>query len=98
MRIFIGRNSLFLAVAVGLFFAGWAVGKEDFTTQKGTLHCATWTAKPGLTQQEFDEFKNQLGKLHDLFPGFRRIWIGKLMAPVTLNNTTRDHGMVLDSG
>ena len=96
MRLPIWRKSFFLVAGVVLFFAGWAVGKDDFTTRKTTLHCATWTAKPGLTQAEFDQFKTKLGKLQELFPGFHGIWIGKLLAPVTLNNEKRDHGIVLE--
>ena len=92
----IRRNVLLTAAAAGLFFAGFAVGKEDFKTQKSMIHCAAWTAKDGLTQAQFDQFKASLSKLPDMFPGLQRVWVGKLGAEVTYNNEKRDHAIALE--
>ena len=60
------------------------------------IHCAAWTAREGLTQADFDIFKASLAKLPGMFPGLRRIWVGKLGAPVTFDGNTRDHAIALE--
>jgi len=92
----IRRNTLLAVAATAVFFTGWAAGKANFQTQKTVLHCAAWTAKDGLTQAEFDAFKASLSKLPDMFPGLRRIWVGKLGSEVTYNNEKRDHSIALE--
>lgn len=90
------RTALMTAAAVALFSAGWVAAREDFQTQKTMIHCAAWTAKEGLTQAEFDTFKDSLSKLPGMFPGLRRIWVGKLGEPVTYDNLARDHAIALE--
>ena len=89
------RNILLAVAGVGLFFSGWAMGKEGFSTEKTMIHCAAWTAKDGLTQAEFDKFKSSLSKLPDMFPGLERVWVGKLGEVVTYNGEKRDHAIAL---
>jgi len=96
MKNQIRRNVLLSVLAAGVFFAGWAVGKEDFQTQKSMIHCAAWTAKDGLTQAQFNQFKAGLSKLPEMFPGLQRVWVGKLGAEVTYNNEKRDHAIALE--
>jgi antibiotic biosynthesis monooxygenase (ABM) superfamily enzyme len=95
MKSPIQRNILLAVAAVGLFFSGWAMGKEGFSTEKSMIHCAAWTAKDGLTQAEFDKFKASLSKLPDMFPGLERVWVGKLGEVVTYNGEKRDHAIAL---
>ena len=96
MKTAIRRNTLLSVAAIGLFFAGWAAGKENFQTQKSMIHCAAWTAKDGLTQDEFNTFKTSLAKLPEMFPGLSRIWVGKLGSDVTYNNEKRSHAIALE--
>jgi hypothetical protein len=96
MKTRIYRTALMSLAAVVVFFAGWVAGQENFHTEKTMIHCAAWTAKDGLTQAEFDTFKSNLSKLPDMFPGLKRIWVGKLGAEVTYNNEKRDHGIALE--
>jgi antibiotic biosynthesis monooxygenase (ABM) superfamily enzyme len=92
----IARIASISLAAVVIFFAGWAAGRETFQTQKTAIHCAGWTAKEGLTQAEFDTFKAKLSALPGMFPGLRRIWVGKLGEEVTYDNQKRDHGIALE--
>ncbi|MSO21121.1 MAG: hypothetical protein EXQ56_11815 [Acidobacteria bacterium] len=96
MKTVMSRNTFLSVAAIGLFFAGWAVGKEDFQTQKSMIHCAAWTAKDGLTQAEFNTFKAGLAKLPDMFPGLQRIWAGKLGSDVEFNGEKRTHAIALE--
>ena len=96
MKDHVRKNVFLSAAAVGLFFAGWAAGKENFQTQKSMIHCAAWTAKDGLTQTQFDQFKASLSKLPGMFPGLQRVWVGKLGTEVTYNNEKRDHAIALE--
>jgi antibiotic biosynthesis monooxygenase (ABM) superfamily enzyme len=95
MKKHMQRNILLAVAGVGLFFSGWAMGKEGFSTEKTMIHCAAWTAKDGLTQAEFDKFKASLSKLPDMFPGLERVWVGKLGEEVTYNGEKRDHAIAL---
>ncbi len=90
------RMSIFVVAAAGLFFAGWAVGNEGLQRNTTTVHAVAWTAKPGLTQADLDQFKTSLSKLPAMFPGLTNVWVGKLSKPVTYNNTTRTHGLALE--
>jgi hypothetical protein len=96
MKDRIRHSALLMAAAAIVFSAGWAAGKEGFQTEKSTIHCAAWTAKDGLTPAEFDTFKASLSKLPDMFPGLRRVWVGKLGTEVTYNNEKRDHAIALE--
>lgn len=90
------RNVTLGVAAFALFFAGWATGKEGFTRETTALHCAAFAAKDGLTQAEFEAFKVGLTKLPDMFPGLRRVWIGKLSAPFMYEGLARDHGIAIE--
>jgi antibiotic biosynthesis monooxygenase (ABM) superfamily enzyme len=89
------RNILLAVAGIGLFFSGWAVGKEKFATERSMVHFAAWTAKDGLTQAELDAFKSSLTKLPDMFPGLERVWVGKLGAEVTANGEKRNYAIAL---
>lgn len=95
MKTYIHRNILLTLAGIGLFFSGWAMGKEGFMTQKSMVHFAAWTAKDGLTQAEMDQFKASLTKLPDMFPGLERVWVGKLGTEVTANGEKRSHAIAL---
>ena len=96
MNAAIRRNTLMSVAAVGLFFAGWAMGQPTRTTEKTTIHCASWTAKKGMTQAQFENFKKGFAKLPDKFPGMRRLWAGKLGEPVTFNGLIRTHAIAFE--
>lgn len=96
MKLRLGRAFLMLTASTVIFSAGWVAGQGSFHTETSMIHCAAWTAKDGLTQAEFDTFKASLSKLPGMFPGLRRIWVGKLGEPVTYESQTRDHGIALE--
>ena len=79
-----------------LFLGGWLAGQEKAATQKTTIHAAAWTARDGLTQQEFESFKNETAGMVGTVPGLKRAWVGKLRAPVTFDGVKRDYGIVLE--
>jgi hypothetical protein len=94
-NLFSARISLGVFGAA-LFLAGWLVGQRTATTEKTTVHAAAWTARDGLTQQEFEAFKKETAAMVGAVPGLKRVWTGKLRAPVTFDGVKRDYGIVLE--
>ena len=94
-RFFRGKLCL-LGIGCALFLAGWVMGQEKATAQKTTIHAAAWTAKADLTQQEFERFRSETAAMVGTVPGLKRVWVGKLRAPVTFDGNKRDYGIVLE--
>ena len=96
MRQMRGGKVLLLAAGGLLFLAGVLVGEESASTQRTVVHAAAWTALDTMTPQQFDDFKKLSASLVGQVPGLRRIWVGKLRAPVTMEGQKRDYGVIIE--
>ena len=96
MRKLLGGKTILCVVGCMLFLGGWLVGQERASTQKTTIHAAAWTARDGLGQQDFENFKKETAGLVGKVPGLRRVWVGKLRAPINAEGVQRNYGIILE--
>ncbi len=96
MRKLFGVKTLLCLVGCTLFLAGWLLGKETAATQKTVIHSAAWTALDSMTAEQFDNFKKETAGLVGKVHGLRRVWVGKLREPVTVEGAKRDYGLIAE--
>ena len=96
MRRTLASKVTYFALGTLLFVSGWAVGQERGATEKTALHVVAFTTPDGMTQQDWDAFKQATATLVTTMPGLKRAWAGKLRQPVVMGDVTRTHGLVLE--
>lgn len=96
MRTKLWRKTFALLGGVVLFLSGVLLGQESGSTQKTVLHVAAWTARDGITQQDLDTFQKESETITSQVPGLKRVWVGKLRQPLTVDGIQRNHAVVLE--
>jgi hypothetical protein len=91
-----GRTIVFLVAGGILLGAGWLLGQQKATTEAALLHVFAYTPVEGATQQDFDNFKKATGDLVGKVPGLKRVWVGKLKAPLTDGDAKRLYGVGME--
>ncbi|OFW26242.1 MAG: hypothetical protein A3H27_06115 [Acidobacteria bacterium RIFCSPLOWO2_02_FULL_59_13] len=79
-----------------LLGTGWLLGQQTATTQTTLLHVFAYTPVAEATQQDFDNFKKATADMVGKVPGLRRVWVGKLKAPLGEGDTKRLYGVGME--
>ena len=90
------RKTLGVVLGGVLFLSGWLLGQERAATQKTVIHAAAWTALDTMTPQQFDNFRKESAALVGQVRGLRRVWVGKLRAPITADGNQRNYGLIVE--
>ena len=91
-----GKKIVFLLAGTMLLAAGYMMGQQSATTQKSLLHVFAYTPVDSATPQDFSNFKKATGDLVGKVPGLRRVWVGKLRAPIPAGSERRGYGVGME--
>jgi hypothetical protein len=69
-----------MKLTTGLLLAALAV--PSFAAEKGILHCFAFTPKAEATDADFQAYYEATEKLAKDYKGIKRVWYGKLRAPL----------------
>lgn len=93
-----GRRIAIIAVAGLLLSAGLVLGQQPPVTQPTLMHAFAFTPVATATPQDFEDLKKATAEMVGKVPGLRRVWVGKLRAPVDLGPVApkREYGIAME--
>jgi len=91
-----GQKTVLAFIGAMLLATGYVLGQQTGTSQKTLLHVFAYTPVEGATQDDFDNFTKATAALVGKVPGLKRVWVGKLRAPLDAPEGKRLYGVGME--